>query len=392
MAKEDFYKTLGIDKGAGADDIKKAYRKLAMKYHPDRNADNKDAEQKFKDVNEAYEVLKDDDKRAAYDRFGHAAFEGGSGGFGGGAGGGGFGGGGPFEGFGGGFADIFEDMFGGGGFGGGPQRGGGGGAQRGSDLRHNIEISLEDAFRGKQASIRTPSSVACETCKGTGSKGGAAGLQSCGTCNGHGRVRTQSGFFTVERTCPSCGGQGQVIKDPCKPCSGTGRVQKDKTLNVTIPAGVEDGTRIRLSGEGEAGLRGAPAGDLYLFVTVRPHRIFQRDGANIFVRAPLPMTTAALGGAIEVPTIDGSRAKITIPAGAQTGQQFRLKGKGMSVLRSTARGDMFVQASVETPVNLSQEQKDLLHAFEGKGGAETHSPESHGFFTKVKEIWEDLKD
>ena len=383
MAKEDYYKVLGVDKGADADTLKKAYRKLAMKYHPDRNADDKTAEKKFKELNEAYEILKDDEKRAAYDRFGHAAFE--QGGPGGGQG---FGGGGGF----GGFADIFEDMFGDFMGAAGGHRGGGAGGQRGGDLRYNMEITLEEAFKGKQASIRVPTSVSCDGCDGTGSKGGAGGLKACDTCHGHGRVRAQSGFFTVERTCPTCGGQGQMIKDPCGECSGTGRKHKDKTLNVTIPAGVEDGTRIRLGNEGEAGLRGAPAGDLYIFISVKPHRIFHRDGANIHVRAPLSMTTAALGGSIEVPTIDGSRAKITIPSGTQTGQQFRLKAKGMSVLRSPARGDMFVQAAVETPVNLTKRQKELLKEFEGEAPAETHSPESHGFFSKVKDLWEDLKD
>lgn len=380
MAKEDYYKALGVEKDADAAALKKAYRTLAMKYHPDRNKDDATAEKKFKEINEAYEILKDDEKRAAYDRFGHAAFEqGGAGG----PGGGGFGGGG--------FADIFEDMFGDfmGASGG---HGGGGGGQRGSDLRYNMEVDLEDAFKGKQASIRVPTSVACDACTGTGSKGGAGGLKSCDTCNGHGRVRSQSGFFTVERTCPACGGQGQMIKDPCGDCSGSGRKHKDKSLSVTIPAGVEDGIRIRLGGEGEAGLRGAPAGDLYIFIAVKPHRIFQRDGANLYVRAPIALTTAALGGSIEVPTIDGARAKITIPTGTQTGQQFRLKGKGMSVLRSSARGDMFVQASVETPVNLTKRQKELLKEFEGEAPAKTHSPESHGFFSKVKDAWEDLTD
>lgn len=387
MAKQDYYELLGVSKGADGDEIKKAYRKLAMKYHPDRNPDDKTAEQNFKDVNEAYEILKDDEKRAAYDRFGHAAFEqggpGGPGGFGGG-----------FEGFGGGFADIFEEMFGGGGGGFGGGRGPGGQEQsgRGSDLRFNMDISLEDAYTGKSTEIRVPSSVACDSCGGSGATKGSEPV-NCTTCGGHGRVRSQQGFFTVERTCPSCHGQGKVIKDPCRNCSGTGRVHKEKTLSVNIPAGVEEGTRIRLSGEGEAGLRGAPAGDLYIFLSVKPHRIFQREGANIYVRVPVPMTTAALGGSVEVPAVDGSRARINIPTGTQSGQQFRLRGKGMSVLRSSSRGDMFVELSVETPVNLTKKQKELLEEFRAEGGDENkHCPETGGFFSKVKDLWEDLKD
>jgi len=379
MAKDDYYQTLGVDRDASADDLKKAYRKAAMRYHPDRNPGDKEAEQKFKQVNEAYEVLKDDQKRAAYDRFGHAAFEqGGPGGFGG---DGGFG-------FSSGFADIFDEMFGD--FMTGNRRGGRP-SSRGSDLRYNMEVSLEDAFGGKKATIRVPTSVACEPCKGSGGKGGAAPT-TCATCRGTGRVRTQSGFFTVERTCPTCGGTGHTIKAPCPICGGTGRNRKEKSLQVNIPAGVEDGTRIRLAGEGEAGLRGAPSGDLYIFLSVAPHRIFHRDGANIYCRVPIPMTTAALGGNVEVPAVDGSRAKITIPAGTQTGRQFRLRGKGMTVLRSPSRGDMFIEAMVETPVNLTGDQEKLLRDFESAGNHEKHSPESHGFFAKVKELWEDLRE
>lgn len=381
MSKEDFYTLLGVARDADTDKIKKAYRKLAMKYHPDRNPGDEEAERKFKEVNEAYEVLKDDEKRAAFDRFGHAAFEqGGPGGGGGFSGGGGFGG----------FADIFDEMFGdfgGGGGGGGGPRGGG----RGSDLRYNMEITLEEAFEGKKSNIRVPTSVTCDSCTGSGAAGGAAPV-TCSTCGGHGRVRTQQGFFTVERTCPSCQGTGQVIKEPCTSCGGQGRVHKEKTLSVTIPAGVEDGTRIRLGDEGEAGLRGAPAGDLYIFLSVSPHRMFRRDGANIHCRAPIPMTTAALGGSIEVPTVEGKLTRISIPAGAQSGQQFRLKGKGMHILRSNARGDMFVQVAVETPVSLNARQKELLKDFEEESDHQQHSPESHGFFDKVKELWEDLKE
>ncbi|OIR09139.1 chaperone protein DnaJ [mine drainage metagenome] len=380
MSKRDFYEVLGVSKGASAEDCKKAYRKLAMQFHPDRNPDDPKAEEKFREVNEAYDVLKDEQKRAAYDRYGHAAFE-----QGGPGGGGGFGGGGGSP-FGGGFADIFDEMFGE--FMGG--RRGGTQAARGADLRYNMDISLEEAFSGKAAEIRVPTSVPCDDCKGSGGAGGSAPVE-CGTCRGAGKVRATQGFFTIERTCPTCQGLGKVIKDPCKSCGGSGRTRKDKTLSVTIPAGVEDGTRIRLAGEGEAGMRGAPNGDLYIFLSVGPHRLFQREGANIHCRVPIPMVTAALGGTLEVPTIDGNRAKITIPTGTQTGNQFRLRGKGMSVLRSQARGDMFVEAVVETPVNLTKRQEELLREFETAGGKETN-PQTTGFFAKVKELWDDLKD
>ena len=385
MAKRDYYEVLGVARDAGEEDLKKAYRKLAMKYHPDRNQGDKDAEAKFKELNEAYDVLKDAEKRAAYDRFGHAAFEAGGGPGGGGPGG--FpGGGNPF---GGAFEDIFEEMFGG-------LRGGRGGGRgpvgRGADLRQGIEISLEEAFAGAKKTVRVPSSVACEACKGTGSEGLAAqASQTCGTCGGAGKVRAQQGFFLIERTCPTCSGSGRIIKNPCKVCGGQGRVQRDRTLQVSIPAGVEDGTRIRLSGEGEAGLRGAPAGDLYVDVAVKSHPIFQRDGANIFVRVPLRMTQAALGGAVEVPTVDGGRARVTVPAGTQAGDQFRLRGKGFSVLRSAARGDMYVQVAVETPQNLTRRQQELLTEFEREAEKSGRSsPESEGFFAKVKEFWDGL--
>ena len=380
MAKNDFYETLGVERGAGDDELKKAYRKLAMKYHPDRNPDDAKAEKSFKDVNEAYEILKDAEKRAAYDRFGHAAFE--QGGAGGGRGG--------ASGFGGGFSDIFDEMFGD--FGGG--RGGRNGrapAGNGSDLRFNMEVSLEDAYNGKQTEIRVPTSAPCDTCDGSGGEGGAA-PSTCGSCQGHGRVRAQQGFFTVERTCPTCQGTGELIKHPCKVCAGDGRVHKEKTLSVNIPAGVEEGTRIRLSGEGEAGLRGAQAGDLYIFLSIKSHRIFQRDGADIHCRVPIPMTKATLGGTIEVPTVEGKMARVTIPSGTPTGHQFRLRDKGMTILRSKARGDMFIQAFVETPVNLTKRQKELLKEFGDESPEDTTSPQSHGFFSKVKEIWEDLKE
>jgi len=380
MAKRDYYEVLGVARDAGEDDLKKTYRKLAMQWHPDRNQGNADAEAKFKELNEAYDVLKDAEKRAAYDRFGHAAFE-----QGGPSGGGG--GGGPFGG--GGFEDIFEEMFGRFGGGGRGQRAAAG---RGADLRTQVEVSLEEAFAGAKKTIRFATSVSCEACKGNGAEGGAAsGVQNCGTCQGSGKVRAQQGFFLVERTCPTCSGAGRTIKNPCKICRGSGRVQRERSLNVSVPAGVDDGTRIRLTGEGEAGQRGAPAGDLYVDIAVRPHPIFQRDGGNILVRVPLRMTQAALGGHVEVPSIDGGRSKVTIPAGTQTGDQFRLRGKGFSVLRSAARGDMYVQVMVETPQNLSPKQRELLEQFEAeaeKGGRT--SPESEGFFAKVKEFWDGL--
>ncbi|MBL6456086.1 molecular chaperone DnaJ [Belnapia sp. T6] len=382
MAKRDFYEVLGVSREASEDELKKAYRKLAMAHHPDRNQGDKDAEAKFKELNEAYDVLKDAEKRAAYDRYGHAAFEGGGGG-----GGPGGGGGNPF---GAGFEDIFEEMFGrfGSGGGRGRQRQASG---RGADLRTSVEIGLEEAFAGAKKTVRVPSSVSCEACNGTGAEAGSTAAQTCPTCQGAGKVRAQQGFFLIERTCPTCGGQGRIIKNPCKVCQGAGRVQRDRTLNVSIPAGVEDGTRIRLAGEGEAGLRGAPAGDLYVDISIRQHPLFQRDGANIFVRVPLRMTQAALGGAVEVPVVDGGRARVTIPAGTQAGDQFRLRGKGFSVLRSAARGDMYVQVSVETPQNLTQKQRELLEQFEAEAAkAGRTSPESEGFFAKVKEFWDGL--
>jgi molecular chaperone DnaJ len=376
MAKQDFYEILGVSKSASAEELKRAYRKLAMQHHPDRNAGDKGAEQKFKDLNEAYDILKDDQKRAAYDRFGHAAFE-----QGGGRGPGDFG----FAA--GGFADIFDEMFGE--FMGG--RRGQGGPSRGNDLRYNLEVSLEEAFRGKQTTIRVPTLVACEQCKGTGAEAGAKPV-TCPTCHGRGRVRAQQGFFTIERTCTGCQGAGRVIDNPCKTCGGQGRARREKTLSVNIPAGVEDGIRIRLAGEGEVGVRGATAGDLFIFISVTPHRIFQRDGANIYCRVPLPMTTAALGGTIEVPTVDGSRTRVTVPAGTQSGHQFRLRSKGMTVLRAAARGDMVIEAVVETPVNLSKRQQELLREFEKEGENRRTHPESEGFFARVKEFFEDLRE
>ena len=377
MAKRDYYEVLGVARDASEEDLKKAYRKLAMKWHPDRNAGNAEAEGKFKEVNEAYDTLKDAEKRAAYDRYGHAAFEGG-----GGPGAGGFGGG--FGG--GGFEDIFEEMFGR--FGG---RQGGGqrtSAGRGADLRQEVQITLEEAFAGVKKTVRVPSSVSCEACSGSGADGGSANVQQCGTCRGAGKVRAQQGFFLIERTCPTCSGTGRTIKNPCKVCQGAGRVQRDRTLNVAIPAGVEDGTRIRLSGEGEAGLRGAPAGDLYVDVGIAPHPIFTREGPNVMVRVPIRMAQAALGATVEVPSIEGGRSAVKIPAGTQTGDNFRLRGKGFSVLRSAARGDMYVQVAVETPQSLTPRQRELLEQFEAESSkGDASSPESEGFFAKVRDFW-----
>jgi molecular chaperone DnaJ len=376
MAKQDFYEMLGVARGVTPDDLKKAYRKLAMQHHPDRNPGDKAAEAKFKQISEAYEILKDDQKRAAYDRFGHAAFENG----GGRPAGGDFG-------FGQGFADIFDEMFGA--FGG--ARRGGGGNPRGSDLRFNLEVTLEEAFKGKQTSIKVATLAPCEPCSGSGAAPGSKPV-TCPTCRGAGQVRTQQALFMVQVTCPTCHGAGRVIDNPCRTCGGQGRARKDKSLSVSIPAGVEDGTRIRLAGEGEAGVRGGGAGDLYIFLAVKPHNIFQRDGANTLCRVPISVTAAALGGSIEVPVIDGGRAKLNIPAGTQSGHQFRLKGKGMSVLRSPSRGDMYIEVAVETPVNLSKRQQELLREFEKAGeSAKTH-PEGEGFFAKVKEFFEDLRE
>jgi molecular chaperone DnaJ len=373
----DYYSVLGVERGADDKTLKAAYRKLAMQYHPDRNPDNPSAETRFKELNEAYDVLKDADTRAAYDRLGHDAYtqsqQAGRPGNG-------------AQGFGaGGFADIFEEMFGD--LGGRRQRGG---PQRGSDLRYNMEITLEEAFAGKQATITVPTMAGCEVCDGSGSAEGKA-PKACPMCHGAGRVRAQQGFFTVERTCPTCQGSGQVISDPCRACNGQGRVRREKTLNVNIPAGVDDGTRIRLSGEGESGVRGAPSGDLYIFLSVRPHQMFKRDEANIYCEVPIPMVTATLGGQIEVPTIDGSRAKVAIPAGTQSGHQFRLRGKGMSRLHNRGVGDMFIEARVETPVKLTKRQQELLREFEEAGEAGSH-PNSEGFFKKVKEFWGGLAD
>jgi molecular chaperone DnaJ len=369
MAKRDYYEVLGLTRAASEVEIKASFRKLAMQWHPDKNPGDQDCEHRFREINEAYDVLKDGERRAAYDRFGHAAFEQG--------GGAGFG-----TDFASAFHDIFDDLFGMSG-----RRGGrASGRERGADLRYNLEITLEEAFAGKTAQVRLPTSVTCETCSGTGAKAGTQPT-ACRNCGGSGRVRHAQGFFTLERTCPTCQGRGSVIEQPCKACSGAGRMTRERMLEVQIPAGVEDGTRIRLAGEGEAGMRGGAAGDLYIFLSLIPHQMFQREGADLFCRVPISMTTASLGGEFEVPTIDGGRTRVKIPDGTQTGKRFRLTSKGMPVLRSKARGDMYVQVMVETPQKLTKRQKDLLKEFEKESSKDTH-PESSGFFAKMRELFE----
>ncbi len=376
MAKRDYYEVLGLSRGANDQELKSAYRRLAKDCHPDRNPEDKQAEIRFKEASEAYEVLKDPQKRAAYDHFGHAAFEGGMGG----AGGRGFG-----PDFASSMSDIFDDLFGEfmGGRRGQRQRSG---RERGADLKYNLEITLADAYSGKTAQIRVPTSVSCETCNGSGARAGTQPT-TCPTCGGHGKVRASQGFFTIERTCPNCQGRGETIEDPCPGCHGSGRTTTERTLSVNIPPGVEDGTRIRLAGEGEAGMRGGPAGDLYIFLSIRPHEFFQRDGADIFCSVPIAMTTAALGGQIEVPTVEGTASRVKVPEGTRTGKQFRLKGKGMPVLRSKVVGDMYIQVEVETPKSLTPRQRELLEEFERESHKET-SPESAGFFARVKEFFE----
>jgi molecular chaperone DnaJ len=378
MAKRDYYEILGVTRGASAEEIKKAYRTKAKELHPDRNQHSPEAESRFKEVNEAYDVLKDDTRKAAYDRFGHAAFEGG-----------GPRGGGPGHGdFSSAFSDVFEDLFGDFMGGRGGAAGGRARATRGSDLRYNLRVTLEEAYQGSQKTISVPTAVACTTCNGTGAEGGAEPV-TCPTCSGMGKVRASQGFFTVERTCPTCNGTGRLIKNPCKVCHGAGRVEKERSLSVNIPAGVETGTRIRLAGEGEAGLRGGPAGDLYIFIEVREHAIFQRDGLHLYCRVPVSMTTAALGGEVEVPTIEGGRSRVKVPAGAQTGKQMRLRGKGMPALRGTGFGDMLIELAVETPVNLTARQRELLEEFERL--SEDNNPEGTSFFSKVKGFWDSMK-
>lgn len=385
--KQDYYETLGCAKGADAETLKKAFRKLAMQYHPDKNPGDKASEAKFKEINEAYDVLRDEQRRAAYDRYGHAAFEqgGGFGRAGGGAGAAGFD-------FSNGFADVFEEMFGDI-FGGG--RSGQRGNARGNDLRADLEITLEEAFHGVKKEIRVRTQVVCDACDGQGAAPGSR-PQTCSTCNGAGKQRLQQGFFMIERTCQTCGGAGQVISDPCRQCNGAGRQHKERRLEVTVPAGVDDGTRIRLGAEGEAGARGAPAGDLYVFLSIKTHLLFQRDGKHIFCRIPMPMTTAALGGQIDVPIIDGTRALLDIPAGTQSGQRFRMRGKGMPGLsrdgKPTDRGDMQVEAYVEVPSKLTKRQRELLEEFSKEAGGDAAHPQSTSFWDRVKDIWKDVTE
>jgi molecular chaperone DnaJ len=374
VTKADYYELLGVTRTASDGDLKAAFRKLAMQHHPDRNPGDTACEHRFKEINEAYEVLKDPQKRAAYDRYGHAAFEHGIGG------GAGFG-----AEFASAFSDIFDDLFGGMG-----RRGRGSGRERGADLRYNMEITLDEAYAGKTAQLRLPTTVTCEACSGTGAEPGTK-PKTCQHCNGQGKIRHAQGFFTLERTCPICGGRGQVIEDPCRACSGGGRVTRERTLSVNIPAGVEDGTRIRLAGEGEAGVRGGPPGDLYIFLSLAAHEFFQRDGADLHSRVPISMVNAALGGEFEVPTIAGDMARVKVPAGTQTGRRFRLHGKGMPVLRSKQVGDMYVQVIVETPQNLTKRQKELLTEFERLSSTDTQ-PESTGFFSRVKDFFDGLSN
>lgn len=383
MAKRDYYDVLGLSKGADPAAIKKAFRTKAKELHPDRNTDNPDAEAQFKEANEAHDILKDPEKKAAYDRYGHAAFEGGTGASAGHGQRGGFHGGGDFASA---FSDVFDDLFGdfsGGRGGGGRQR-----ATRGSDLRYNMRVTLEEAFAGQQKTISVPTSVSCDGCNGTGAEGGAEPV-NCPTCSGMGKVRAQQGFFTVERTCPTCSGVGQIIKNPCRSCSGAGRVQKERSLSVNIPGGVETGTRIRLSGEGEAGMRGGPSGDLYIFMDVKEHSIFKRESEHLFCEVPVSMAAAALGGEVEVPIIDGGRSRVKIPAGSQSGRQMRLRNKGMPHLRGGGSGDMFIELAIETPVNLTAKQKELMEEFQEL--SKDNNPGVSKFFSSVKSFWDTMK-
>lgn len=380
MSKKDYYEVLGVGKDSSDREIKKAYKRLAMKYHPDRNEGDKASEERFKEIKEAYEVLSDAQKKAAYDQYGHAAFDqmrgGGAGGFGGGAD----------------FGDIFGDMFGdifGGGRGGARRRG----PQRGADLRYNMELSLEEAVRGVSKEIKVPTWVHCDTCKGSGAKSGTQ-PETCATCHGTGQVQIQQGFFAVQQTCPHCQGKGKIIKQPCGSCRGAGRVQKSKTLSVKIPAGVDTGDRIRLSGEGEAGETGAPAGDLYVQVHVKEHPIFVREGNNLYCEVPISFTQAALGGDVNVPTLDG-RVKLRIPEETQTGRMFRMRGKGVKSVRGGTVGDLMCRVIVETPVKLDEQQKVLLRDLENSLGGkspEHHTPKATGFFDGVKKFFEDLSN
>ncbi|ANJ58356.1 molecular chaperone DnaJ [Pseudomonas silesiensis] len=374
MAKRDYYEVLGVERGSSEADLKKAYRRLAMKHHPDRNPDDKSSEEMFKEANEAYEVLSDSSKRAAYDQYGHAGVDPSMGG-----GGAGFGG----QNFSDIFGDVFSDFFGGG-------RGGArGGAQRGSDLRYTLELNLEEAVRGTTVNIRVPTLVNCKPCDGSGAKKGSSPV-TCPTCGGIGQVRMQQGFFSVQQTCPRCHGQGKIISDPCDSCRGEGRVEEYKTLSVKVPAGVDTGDRIRLSGEGEAGAQGGPTGDLYVVINVREHAIFQRDGKHLFCEVPISFVDAALGGELEIPTLDG-RVKLKIPEGTQTGKQFRVRGKGVAPVRGGGAGDLMCRVAVETPVNLGRRQRELLEEFRSSlADDNSHSPKTTGWFEGVKRFFGDL--
>jgi molecular chaperone DnaJ len=379
MSKQDYYQTLGVAKGASDVELKKAYRKMAMKYHPDRNPDDASSEKKFKEVNEAYDILKDAQKRAAYDQYGHAAFEQGGGG---GAGGfGGFGGGANSADFGDVFGDFFGDMFGGGG-----ASAGHGGRERGGDLRYNLTVNLEDAYAGKTVKVNIPAAVGCDTCGGSGAKAGTR-PEPCSGCGGSGQVRMSQGFFSVARTCPTCSGRGNIIRQVCQKCGGSGRTNKEKNISVNIPKGVDNGTRIRLSGEGEAGRFGGPSGDLYIFIQVKKHNIFERDNKDIYLKLPLNFVDAALGTTMEIPTVDGGKARLKIPESTQPRQQFRLRGKGMPQLNSSNNGDMFVIVDVEIPHKISKQQKELLREFRNSAKGGSHTPEEKGFMDKVSKFW-----
>lgn len=379
MTEKDYYEILGVNKNASGDEIKKSFRKLAMQYHPDKNPNNPEAEAKFKEINEAYEVLKDDQKRAAYDRFGHQAFSGGSGG------------GNPFGGFNfdfgnaaGGFSDIFSEVFS-------EFMGGGRGrrqsyAQRGQDIRYNLTITLEEAFSGIEKEIIIPSTETCEVCHGHGTKDGKE-APICPHCGGAGKIRMQQGFFVVEQACPHCKGSGRLVKDACSNCKGKGFINKQKTIKVKIPAGIEDDTRMRIQGGGEAGIRGGENGDLYVFVTVKQHKLYEREGANLYTRIPISMCCAALGGKVDIPSIDGSKIELKIDAGAQSDQVVKVKGQGMTYVRSERRGDLFVKLRVETPVNLSARQKELLEEFRSISKDNACQPESKSFFEKIKDLF-----
>lgn len=371
MAKRDYYEILGVKKGASEAELKSAFRKGAIQWHPDKNPGNKDAEAKFKELNEAYEILKDPQKRGAYDQYGHAAFEQGGGG------GGGF----HSQDFGS-MGDIFEELFGMGQ----RQSRSANGRERGADLRYNMSVTLEEAYKGKTAQVKIPTTITCESCSGSGAKAGTK-PKVCATCGGHGQVRAQNGFFSVQRTCHVCMGRGQVIDDPCRDCSGQGRKTKERTLQVDIPQGIDEGTRIRSTGNGEAGTRGGPNGDLYIFINVAQHSFFQRDGADLYARVPISMVTATIGGTFDVPTIDGGKSQVKVPEGTQSGKRFRLSGKGMPSLRGKGQGDFYVQVDVEIPKTLTKRQRELLEEFEKESNTAT-SPDTSGFFAKAtKGFW-----